>query len=487
MLPTATPESQGVSSRALVKFLRDINARIRYPQGLIFTRHGHIVCEAYWSPAAPDIPHQLFSLSKSFTSSAIGIAIGEGRLTLDDKILSFFPEYDTPAVGPQMRKVTIRHLLTMGCGHSECPSHILLGADPACDLVKGFLELEPVNEPGTRFAYNSIGTYMLSAILRRVTGENLTDYLLPRMLDPIGIGPLYSEKCLCHGTDIGGWGLWASTRQLALAGQLWLRRGNWNGRQIIPEDYMREATSWQIQNGPGAIDWVQGYGYQFWQCQHRCFRGDGAYGQYVVMDPRRDSVLVINSSIHDMQEPLSLFWATMLDAQSDAPLPEDTDALDELRTLERSLQSPMATRDAALAVAKAPAPVPAPRAFAADANVWGLSSLRLDFRPDGADVSLDFRDRKARFASRYGEPAASMTELVDAGHAIEVASNLEWLAQDHLRVVALCPGAVTRFFLDFHFAADGTVRLDIDSWLWFFHGELERGSVVLRPEASRPM
>ena len=124
MLPYASPESQGVSSRALVRFLRDINARIRYPQGVVFARHGHVVCEAYWAPAAPDIPHQLFSLTKSFTSSAIGIAIGEGRLSLDDTILPFFPEYDTPAVGPRMRKVTIRHLLTMSCGHAGCPSHM---------------------------------------------------------------------------------------------------------------------------------------------------------------------------------------------------------------------------------------------------------------------------------------------------------------------------------------------------------------------------
>lgn len=481
MLPYASPESQGVSSRALARFLRDLNARIRYPQGLVFVRHGHVVCEAYWAPAAPDIPHQLFSLTKSFTSSAIGIAIGEGRLSLDDTILPFFPEYDTPAVGPRMRRVTIRHLLTMSCGHAECPSHRMLDADPACDLVKGFLELEPVYEPGTHFAYNSIGTYMLSAILRRVTGENLSDYLLPRMLEPVGIGPLYSEKCRCHGTDIGGWGLWASTRQLALAGQLWLHDGAWNGRQIIPADYMREAKSWQIQNGPGSADWCQGYGFQFWRCQHQCVRGDGASGQYVVMDPRRDSVLVINSAIRNMQEPLDLFWGTMIDAQTDAPLPEDPAALDELRALERSLQSPMATRVAAQATAMAPEPVPAPRAFAASPNVWGLATVSLGFRADGADIELAYADRMARFAARYGEPAASKAEMIDAGHAIDVASNLEWLAPDHLRIVALCPGAINRFTLDLHFAPDGTARLDVDTWLWFFQDRLIRGTVALHP------
>ena len=481
MLPYSTPESLGVPSGALATFLRTLNARVLYPQGLVFVRHGHVVCEAYWSPAAPDIPHQLFSLSKSFTSSAIGIAIGEGRLSLDDTALSFFPEYDTAAVSPLMRRVTVRHLLTMSCGHAECPSHMLLEADPACDLVKGFLETPPVYEPGTHFAYNSVGTYMLSSILRRVTGENLTDYLLPRMFEPLGIGPVYSETCLCHGTDMGGWGLWASTRQLALAGQLWLRRGNWNGRQIIPEDYMREATSWQIQNGPGPIDWVQGYGFQFWQCQHRCFRGDGAYGQYVVMDPRHDSVLVINSAIRDMQKPLDIFWETMVNAQADKPLPENPAALDELRSLERSFQSPMATRVAAQAAAKAPEPVPAPRTFSADSNPWGLATMSLSFRAGGADAVLAYGDRTARFAADYGEPAVSMAEMIDAGHAIEVASNLEWVAPDHARIVALCPGAVNRFRFDVHFEPDGSARLDIDTWLWFFHGELEKGTVTLRP------
>lgn len=478
-----SPESQGIPSRALLALLKAYDERLRYPHAFVFRRHGHTVSETAWAPYGLDIPHQLFSLSKSFTSSAIGIAVAEGLLSLDDRILSFFPEYDTPAVGPRMRKVTLRHLLTMSCGHAECPAHRFLAADPACDLVRSFLELEPVYEPGTKFAYNSLGTYMLSAALRRRTGQNLSDYLLPRLFEPLGIGPVYWEKCRRHGTDMGGWGLWLSTHDIAKAGQLWLDFGRWQGRQLIPEDYVREATSWQIQNGPSTWpDWVQGYGYQFWQCQQRCIRGDGAYGQFIVMDRRRDTVFAFHSAIGDLQEPLTLLWDTLLFAMSDAPLPEDPEALAELRAFESSRRTPSASLagPAPSGPDLASAPLPS-RTWQVSANPMGLRTLSLAPAGDGADITLVFADRTARFHASSGALAESTTELVDAGHAIPVYADLAWTAPDALRIVAIPPGMVTRFTLDFTFHADNTADLSFDSWLWFFHGDWQKAAMTLSP------
>ena len=472
-----SPESQGIPSRALLTLLKAYDERLRFPHALVFRRHGQVVSETAWGPYSLDIPHQLFSLSKSFTSSAIGMAIGEGLLSLDDRILSFFPEYDTPAVGPRMRKVTLRHLLTMSCGHADCPARRFLAADPAGDLVRSFLELEPVYEPGTKFAYNSLGTYMLSAALRRRTGQNLSEYLLPRLFEPLGIGPVYWEKCRCHGTDFGGWGLWLSPRNLSKAGQLWLDFGRWQGRQLIPEDYMREATSWQIQNGPsGWTDWVQGYGYQFWQCQHRCVRGDGAYGQYVVMDRRRDTVFTFQSALGDMQEPLTLLWDTLLFAMSDSPLPEDPDALAELRDFESSRRTPSAM---SVAGGRSAPPVPS-RTWQVSENPMGLRSLFLAPSGDGADVALVFGDRTARFHASSTTLAESTTELVDAGHSVPVFADLAWTAPNALRIVAIPPGMINRFTLDFTFNPDGTASLSFDSWLWFFQGDWQKANLSLK-------
>lgn len=489
----ASPESQGIPSRALLALLRAYDERLRFPHAFVFRRHGKTVSETAWAPYSLDIPHQLFSLSKSFTSSAIGMAVGEGLLSLDDRILSFFPECDTPAVGPLMRKVTLRHLLTMSCGHADCPAHRLLSADPACDLVRSFLELEPVYEPGTKFAYNSIGTYMLSAALRKVTGQNLSEYLRPRLFDPLGIGPVYWEKCLCHGTDMGGWGLWLSTRDIAKAGQLWLDFGRWEGRPLIPEEYVREATSWQIQNGPSAWpDWVQGYGYQFWQCQQRCVRGDGAYGQFVVMDRRRDTVFAFHSAIGDLQEPLTLLWDTLLFSMSDKPLPEDPAALAELRDFEASRRTPTATfPPPEPSLESAPSegggtreytvqrPVPASR-WSVSENPMGLLEIALAPEEGGASVTMRFRDRVAVFNASFSAPVESTTELVDAGHAVPVFADLAWTGPDALRIVAIPSGMVNRFTLDFAFRPDGSAALSLDSWLWFFHDDWRKAELTLK-------
>ena len=169
-----------------------------------------------------------------------------------------------------MRQVTLRNLLTMASGHESCP---LLRLHPQKDWVQGFLESELVYDPGTRFVYNSAATYMLAAVLRKTTGQNVIDFLQERLFLPLGIRAEKWDSCPM-GTNIGGWGFWLKTEDLLRFGRLLLNNGNWNGKQLIPADYVKEATRFQIDNSTNEQpDWKLGYGYQFWRTSFNAFRG----------------------------------------------------------------------------------------------------------------------------------------------------------------------------------------------------------------------
>ena len=278
---TAVPETVGVSSKAVLDFARRLSD-MEYIHSFMLLRHDKLVAQTWWDPFKPEYKHELFSASKSFTSVAVGIAQAEGYLKLTDKLVSFFPEKLNSKVSPRMRQVTLQNLLTMASGHDKCP---LLSLHPLQDWVQGFLESELQFDPGTKFIYNSAATYMLAAVVRKTTGQNVIDYLQDRIFRPIGIKAEKWDSCT-QGTNIGGWGFWLRTEDLLRFGRLLLNNGRWNGRQLIPENYVKEATSFQIDNSVNEQpDWKLGYGYQFWRTSFNSYRGDGACGQYIVVMP----------------------------------------------------------------------------------------------------------------------------------------------------------------------------------------------------------
>lgn len=290
-------------------------------------RHDKIIAQAWWSPCRPEYKHELFSLSKSFTSAAIGIAQAEGCLRIDDRLAGFFPEKISAAVSERMKRVTLRHLLTMSSGHETCPMSELR---PRRDWVKGFLESSLAFEPGTRFVYNSAATYMLASVIRRTTGQNVLDYLQERLLHPLGIDA-HQWDCCPMGTNVGGWGFWLRTEDLLRFGRLLQHNGNWEGRQLIPSDYLREATSKQIDNSDNAQpDWKLGYGFQFWRTSFNSFRADGACGQYVLVMPEQDLVLAVTSGVSNMQSILTHFWNTVYPALRETALEENPEARKQL-------------------------------------------------------------------------------------------------------------------------------------------------------------
>ena len=336
-LPRSTPESQGVASAAISGFFDAVAAGGFELHSFMLARHGHIVAEAWWEPYRAELPHVLYSLSKSFASTAAGLAIAEGKLSLDDTVLSFFPD-DAPAeASGNLRAMCVRHLLSMSTGNAQDTTGSLssLGGD---NWVKGFLACPVEHAPGTHFVYNSGATYMVSAIVQKVTGEGLLDYLTPRLLRPLGIHGATWETCP-RGIALGGWGMKVKTEDIARFGQLYLQRGMWNGTRLLSEAWVEEATSFQVSNGDNPdSDWAQGYGFQFWRCRHGGYRGDGAFGQYCVVLPDQDAVLAITSGLKDMQAVLNLVWEHLLPAFGGAQALFDPAAADALQTRAANLK-----------------------------------------------------------------------------------------------------------------------------------------------------
>ena len=234
----------------------------------------------------PTSPHTLFSLSKSFTATAVGLAVAEGRLSVDDPVLGFFPDEAPAIISPHLAAMQVRHLLSMSTGHGEDTTAALRQAADG-NWVRAFLERPVEHEPGTFFLYNSGATYMLSAIVQRLTGQTLLDYLQPRLFAPLGIERPTWESCP-RGINAGGWGMSATTEDIARFGQLYLQQGRWEGRQLVPAAWVAAATSTQADNSSRTEpDWAQGYGYQFWRCRHGAYRGDGAFGQFCLVMPEQ--------------------------------------------------------------------------------------------------------------------------------------------------------------------------------------------------------
>ena len=281
-------------------------------------KNGKVVAERWMDPASPDSAHAMYSVSKTFTAMAVGLAISEGRLSLTDRLVEFFPDRLPDQMSANMAAVTVRDLLTMSCGQAqEHTDEIRYGASD--DWVAEFFKYPVEYKPGTHFCYNTIGTYMLSAIVTAVTGEKIVDYLQPRLWEPLGIEKPCWKECP-KGINFGGWGLFLKTEDMAKAGQMLLDKGKWHGRQILPSEWVEEMTKCQVDNRPEYLtpnndtrpDWHRGYCYQMWRCRHGAFRADGAFGQYIIVMPVQNAVLAVTADVGDMQTELSLIWDYLL-------------------------------------------------------------------------------------------------------------------------------------------------------------------------------
>ena len=336
--PRATPESQGVPSGAVAGFLAALRDDPGLdPHSVLVLRHGRVIAEASFGAYDLGIRHVTHSAAKSVTALAVGMLEGEGRLSLDAKVVDLFPEKATPLAKLLHRDLAVRHLLTMtsGVAFNE------LGSVTETDWVGRFLDSAQLTAPGATFFYNSMNTYLLSAIVRQVTGECLTDYLRPRLWEPLGIEGIHWERCPA-GAEKGGWGLYIRLEDLAKVGQLVLQDGVWEGRRLVPEAFVRAATSKQAEVPAGTGDFD--YGYQMWVGRgRRAFLFNGLFGQNVAGFPDLGLLVASNAGNPELFQtsPHFAHLATwLLDRPlADAPLPPDPTSVASLRALSAALRT----------------------------------------------------------------------------------------------------------------------------------------------------
>ncbi len=329
-LPHSTPEAEGVSATNIAKFVEAASNSQTEFHSFMLLRHGKVIAEGWWNPYRSDLKHSLYSCSKSFTATAVGFAVQEKKLSLDDKVVKFFPNDLPDTVSPYLAELTVKDVLMMSDGQTPDPSFIVSVRDS--NWVKGFLSTPIVYEPGTTFLYNSLGTYMLSAIVQKVTGQKVIDYLTPRLFTPLGIQGIDWETDT-KGINTGGWGLRLKTEDMAKFAELFLQGGKWNGKQVISADWVKEASTEKIMQDPSApqskkdsSDWLQGYCYQMWRCRHNAYRGDGAFGQFMIVMPDEDAAIAITAETADMQAEINLVWQYLLPAFQKDKLPANNAA-----------------------------------------------------------------------------------------------------------------------------------------------------------------
>ncbi len=409
----STPERMGIESRAILAVLDAIVREQKDIHSMLVLRGGVLVHEQYFAPYTREMQHDMFSCSKTFTSMLIGIAQGKGLLRLEERVCSFFPEIPVEHPSANLDAMTIRDLLVMGTGHAEDVSGVVMRPDQP-DWARVFLNQPVEYVPGTHFAYNTAATYMLSAILTKVTGRTALELAREWIFSRIGIEGASWESCP-RGISLGGTGLRVRPVDMARFGMLIANEGVWRGERVVPAEYIREARTAQIDNRGKNPDpnWNAGYGYQMWQCSFGPFRADGMGGQFIVIDLERDLVVVFTSALGaDIGVPLKYIENILLPGVHAEALPEDATAQAALLRRARELADP--------APSAAPEGMPWGE-YALEENPLGIA--RLGWSQD--EISLERQGAVLRAPYRWGAPVVTSLPVEQAGalgaHAPELA------------------------------------------------------------------
>lgn len=451
--PRSTPEALGVSSSAILAFVEEAEQKIDALHSLMIVRHGRVVAEGWWAPYSATEPHQMYSLSKSFTSTAVGLAVAEGRLTVDDTVLSFFPDLAPAEPSANLKAMRVRDLLTMSTGHHDDDVRDFPYQSDE-NVVKLFLARPVSHKPGTFFFYNTPASYMLSAIVQKVTGQSVLDYLGPRLFAPLGIvDPTWDASK--QGVSLGGFGLNVRTEDIARFGQLYLQRGEWQGKALLPAAWVDTATARHMSNGSSpSSDWEQGYGYQFWRSRHGFYRGDGAHGQFCLVLPQYDTVIAITSGTRDMASVMNLVWDRLVPALKAEALAADAAAHKALTTK----LSTLTLRPQASSTVSAVSKTVAGRRYTFAKNPRNIEAVAIE-APDGQRATVTVRMDGADQTIAATSGAWQKGSLTIGGKAEAIAASGGWTAADTftLQVVRYRTPFSTTYRFRF---ADGQVTVD---------------------------
>ncbi|WP_051732126.1 serine hydrolase domain-containing protein [Kitasatospora phosalacinea] len=375
LLPRSAPSAAGVSSRAVGALLDRLAARSVECHSLMVVHRGRVVAEGWWAPYSAERPHLLYSLTKSFTSVAVGLAVADGLLSTEDRVVDVLPERVPAGASEQARRLTVHHLLTMTAGHPVDSLAEAWEREPG-DLVKGFLGLPFAVPEGTRHVYDNATTFLLARMVERVTGRGLPEFLDERLFGPMGVDHAEWDR-VGSGAAFGFHGLHLRTEAVAAFGELLLRGGRRGGRQLVPAEWVELATARHVDSVPfregvDDPDFSCGYGYQFWMSRHG-YHGHGAFGQQCVVVPSHDLVVAVTAQ-GDSQPVLDALWECLLPGVGRADGPDDDAALAERL---RRLSLP---------------PVPGAAGPGRSARAVLDASPEGSALPDGAAVSVDPAD-----------------------------------------------------------------------------------------------
>jgi CubicO group peptidase (beta-lactamase class C family) len=386
-LPRSTPEAQGLSSADVLKLVDALDTTVHEIHSFLLLRHGQVVAEGFWSPYSGDDIQVLYSGSKSFNATAIGMLVDDGKLSVDDLVVSQFPDLAPAQPDANMARMTIKNLLTMATGHTQDTIDGMRQAANG-EWAKAFLATSVPNAPGSNFLYNSGAAYMLSAIVQRASGQSVDEFLTPRLFEPLGI-QRHLWGMSPEGINMGDGGLSVRTEDFAKLGLLYLQGGQWNGAQLLSEQWVTDASSKQISNGNNDGNWSYGYGYQFWRSPIG-FRADGSLGQYSFVMPEQDIVLAITSGTSNSGGTDTLMKTVFANVPpvQDAPLPEDGAALQALkdRLAQLSLPLPSGADSSGMA-----AQVSGAR-YTVAGNPQGITGLSFDFNATPPVVTIEDAD-----------------------------------------------------------------------------------------------
>lgn len=414
-LERSDPLKENLAKAALEELREMLIKRCDKLRGYLLTRNGRVVDEYYCPPYQKEDKVWVYSVSKAFTATAVGLAADQGLIRVEDKVVDFFPDKLPDNPGENLKKMRVRDLLTMSTGHGEDTGTAVLTAEDG-DWVRAFLKCPVVHEPGTYFCYNSGATYILSAILRKVTGMGLVEYLKPRLFQPLGFDEVLWDQSPA-GIEAGGWGLKVRLEDLAKLGELYLQKGMFHGKRIFSSRWAEEASGTAMDNSRNNTvnaDWKQGYGYQMWRGRHNTFRADGAVGQFCIVMPDQNAVLTVLSETDDMQKVLDGVWETLLPA------------------LNASLTSDLETQIHQ-------------QRYDLEDNDRGFTGIQFCFEKGELELALSTREQEYCLQAAAGEWKAGRTAM-PIGHSSlvpyfsllgreqEVSAHYEWRAANELEI-----------------------------------------------------
>lgn len=473
LLPRAGPESQGVSSGALRRLVDALDEPRLGLHSLVVVRHGSVVAEGWWRPYRADTAHSVFSVSKSLTATAVGMAVADGRLSVDERVLDILPSYATATARANAGHLTVRHLLTMASGHAA-DTMPTMRALPGADWVRIFLETPCEYPPGERFVYDNGASHLLAVIVASRTGQGLVDYLTPRLFEPLAIDtPVWATNA--RGVCLGSTGLRLTTDDLAKIGQLFLQHGRWQGRQLIDESWLDQASRAQISTRrEPEPDRALGYGFQFWSSRHGGYRADGAYGQHVLVMPGHDAVVAVTAGTSADQDVLAAPWDHLLPGLATGALDADpggeADLVQRLRDLEMTVP-PVLSADPPSAETLAGQPIRLPF------NTLGVTTVTLAFGDDTVTMTL----------TGEGTPVESVTAGRDRwlpGHSrrwpddelteVATANRAGWSDDRTLDVHQQCLDTAFRRSWRFRLTGTGSVEVEVGLDLPFWTPRTER-------------